>query len=300
MPSELQLHPVKLKCKLEYKTHYMYDMICRDHVMSAITWLKAHNPHYENIKLNEHCYSDIAAGEFSLQLDESDNRITINEDIAHEQSQNMTDISKVTQNTDNTQIPYTTDMTSTNVENIDTQNDEDTEEAEEQIAINHRQELTGDPLPSVVQFENLENQIYQSAPRENNIPKYILLDNDFEVLAFPDLYPYGSGGYHSANRKVKLPIRKHFQQCLLNIDGRFAQNIEYLFCAQYIADIKQIESDATLAICFSQGRTLGGHKITAGQLQNPAVVEQLVRNEQAYKFLKKCQRITCLLARSII
>ena len=37
---------------------------------------------------------------------------------------------------------------------------------------------------------------------------------------------------------------------------------------------------------LSRSRTLGGHKITAGQLQNPAVVEQLVRNEQAYKFLK--------------
>ena len=36
MPSELQLHPVKLKCKLEYKSHYMYDMICTDHVISAI------------------------------------------------------------------------------------------------------------------------------------------------------------------------------------------------------------------------------------------------------------------------
>ena len=46
------------------------------------------------------------------------------------------------------------------------------------------------PLPSVVQFENLENQIYQCAPSENNIPKHILLDNDSEVLAFPDLFPY--------------------------------------------------------------------------------------------------------------
>ena len=34
MPSELQLHPVKLKCKLEYKSHYMYDMICRGHVIN--------------------------------------------------------------------------------------------------------------------------------------------------------------------------------------------------------------------------------------------------------------------------
>ena len=114
----------------------------------------------------------------------------------------------------------------------------------------------------------------------------MLLDNDFEVLAFPDLFPYGSGGYHNAHRKVKLPIRKYFQQCLLQVDGKFAQNIEYLFCAQYIADIKQIESDATLAIMLSSGRTLQGHKITAGQLQNPAVLEQLVRNEQANKFLK--------------
>ena len=48
MPSELQLHPVKLKCKLEYKSHYMCDMISRDHVISAITWLKQHNSHYRD------------------------------------------------------------------------------------------------------------------------------------------------------------------------------------------------------------------------------------------------------------
>ena len=52
MPSELQLHPVKLKHKLEYKSQYMYDMICKYHVMSATTWLKQHNMHYRDIKLN--------------------------------------------------------------------------------------------------------------------------------------------------------------------------------------------------------------------------------------------------------
>ena len=87
--------------------------------------------------------------------------------------------------------------------------------------------------------------------QENNIPKYILLDNDFEFLAFPDLLPYSGGGYHSANRKVKLLIKKYFQQCLSNVDGRFAQNIEYLFCVQYIRDIKQIQRDTTLAIMLS-------------------------------------------------
>ena len=65
MPSELQLHPVKLKCKLEYKSHYMYDTIHRDHVISAITWLKQHNSHYRDITLNEHWYSDIASRQLS-------------------------------------------------------------------------------------------------------------------------------------------------------------------------------------------------------------------------------------------
>ena len=58
------------------------------------------------------------------------------------------------------------------------------------------------------------------------------------------------------------------------------------FCAQYIADIKQIESDVNLAITLSQGRKLGGQKITVGVLCNPLALKQLVRNEQAYKFLK--------------
>ena len=75
----------------------------------------------------------------------------------------------------------------------------------EQAALDCKQEMTGDALPSMVQIENLENCIYQCAPGENNIPKYILLDEDFEVLAFADFFPYGEGGYYS-EQSTKLPI----------------------------------------------------------------------------------------------
>ena len=214
--------------------------------------VEKHNSYYVDIGLNEHWYNDIAAKELSVQIDENDKCITMTEDDILDQPLQKENTSTDKLHTVDNQQLHTTQIKSTNVETISTESDdEDTELVEEQAAVNHRQELTGDPLPSVLQFENLENQIYQCVPGENNIPKYILLDNDFEVLAFPDLFPYGSGGYHNAHRKVKLPIRIYFQQCLLNVDGRFAQNIEYLFCAQYIADIKQIESDATLAIMLS-------------------------------------------------
>ena len=170
-------------------------------------------------------------------------------------------------------------------ENMEKQS-EDTELTEDQPAIDRKQELIGDALPSVVQFNNMENYIFQYAPGENNIPKYVLLVNDFEVLAFPDLFPYGSCGYNSRERSVKLPVCKYFQQRLLNVDVRFAQNIEYLFCAQHIIDLTHIQSEANLAVRLSRGRTLGHSKITAGLLRNPQVVQQLVRNQQAYKFLR--------------
>ena len=164
--------------------------------------------------------------------------------------------------------------------------EENNELIEDQAEINRRQETTGDPLPSVVQFDNLENVIFNCAPGENNIPKYILLDEQFEELAFPDLFPSGFGGYYTRKSECHLPIRKYFQQCLLNVDGRFAKNIEYIFCAQYISDIQQIQSDANLAIRLSRGRTLNGKNITAGLLRDPESLQQLIRTEQAYKFLK--------------
>ena len=138
MTSELQLHPVKLKCKLEYKSHYMYDMICRDHVIGAITWLKEHNSHYADIKLNEHWYSDIASRELSVQLIENDNHITVTEDAVLNPVIANGNTSKDKLNKENQQL-FTRQIESTNVEIIDTESDdEDTELAEEQVVVDHR------------------------------------------------------------------------------------------------------------------------------------------------------------------
>ena len=56
----------------------------------------------------------------------------------------------------------------------------------------------------MLQFENIENAIFQCAPAQNNIPKYVLLDNEFELLAFPDFFPLGRFSYNSEQRSVKL------------------------------------------------------------------------------------------------
>ena len=144
-------------------------------------------------------------------------------------------------------------------------------------------------MSTVIQMDSMENTIYQWAPGENNIPKYILMDNDFEILAFPDTCQYGSGVYHSEERQVKLPIWKYYQQCLLNVGGQFAQNIEYLFCAQHIVDLKHIQSESNLSMRLSWCRTQDGDRITVGILHIPQEMQPLVRNQQAYKFLRNFQ-----------
>ena len=140
MPSELQLHPVKLKCELEYRCHYMYDMICRDCVISSITWLKEHNTHYTDIKLNEHRYNVIAAKELPVQIDENDNCITVTEDAILHQALQKENTSKDKVNKEDNQHLLTKQIESTNVDTIDIESDdEDTELVEEQVAVKHRQ-----------------------------------------------------------------------------------------------------------------------------------------------------------------
>ena len=87
-----------------------------------------------------------------------------------------------------------------------TNDDEETDNdlQEEQAVLDRKQQLTGDALPSVVQIDNLENLIYQCAPGEITY-RNISLHEVFEVLAFPDFFPYGEGGYYS-ERRSKLPI----------------------------------------------------------------------------------------------
>ena len=285
MPNQLQLYPVQLKCKLEYKSHYMYDMIWKDRVMGAIMWLKQNNHHYKDLSVNEHWSDDVSDdGVLQIFIEEHNQK---QKDLENTCTQNNSKNKSISNTNQETEHEDETPNEIDNHQNNDSYDISiDQELAEDQAAIDRKQNMIGDALPSVVEIDNMENTIFQCAPGENNIPKYVLLDEDFEVLAFPDLFPYGSGGYYSEDRNVKLQIRKYFQQHLLNVDICFAQNIEYLFCAQHIVDLKHIQSEANLAIRLSQGRTLQGNKVTAGLLRNPECVTELVRSQQAYKFLR--------------
>ena len=66
LPSQTQMVPMKLKRKLCYKGHYMYQYIRPAKVLVALQWLKLNNPLYRDIVINNDWLSDAAEDDAEL------------------------------------------------------------------------------------------------------------------------------------------------------------------------------------------------------------------------------------------
>ena len=71
-------------------------------------------------------------------------------------------------------------------------------------------------------------------------------------------------------------------QRLLDVDGRFARDLDYLFVAQYIVEAKQIRDDGNN---FAM-RQKPSRQFTAAQAKSQEVLSQFMRNDKAYSFMK--------------
>ena len=92
----------------------------------------------------------------------------------------------------------------------------------------------------------------------------------------PTKYPNGVGG-HKFQREQRLTLRKFFNQRLLDADGRFARDVEYMLTAQYAVDSKQINDEANIALHQTQGRLYRGQTLTASHVKNKQVIQQMIR-----------------------
>ena len=53
LPTDSELIAFKLKRKLKYKGHYTYDYVSPEKLINALRWLKANNPVYAHVDINE-------------------------------------------------------------------------------------------------------------------------------------------------------------------------------------------------------------------------------------------------------
>ena len=79
LPSQAQLVPMKLKRRLCYKGHYMYEYVRPDKVMAALEWLKVNNPLYNDININRNWEDDAAQDDSELWEAVSSSAVRVNE-----------------------------------------------------------------------------------------------------------------------------------------------------------------------------------------------------------------------------
>ena len=163
------------------------------------------------------------------------------------------------------------------------------EEKEDMIAMEENCKLRDLPYDTCLQSELPEeaNQIFSIAPGEGSKPIPLLTDKLFEELSNPDKFPSGKGGYASTKRDSGLTLIKYVNARLLDQDGWFARDIEYIFGMQYAVEHKQVRDTINIALRQTRGRQQLGRNLDAGMLKNPQLLHNLFKKDRAYSFLKK-------------
>ena len=69
----------------------------------------------------------------------------------------------------------------------------------------------------------------------------------------------------------------------MDVDGRFARDLHYLFVAQYTVEAKQVLDDGNNFVW----RQKPSRHFTASQARDQTVLSQYVRKDKAYSFMKK-------------
>ena len=107
----------------------------------------------------------------------------------------------------------------------------------------------GDDHPEIGIEENTVEPV-QVAPGQGKIPRSILYEEDFEVKAFPCLFPDGKNG-KDQQRKVKISNQDYFVQRILNKDKRCGGCPPYVFMAAGHTELNQLQRNQDLS--FQRG-----------------------------------------------
>ena len=109
------------------------------------------------------------------------------------------------------------------------------------IPINPEEDIVVNDKNTTIYKKLKENgRSHEIAPGENKRPSNWCREKDFDVKSNPKLHPSGRYGLNH-DRPVKISPQIYFNQRLLNIDGRFAEDMPYLFMAQQFTERRALE-----------------------------------------------------------
>uniref|UniRef100_A0A8C4ZZC5 ATP-dependent DNA helicase n=1 Tax=Gadus morhua TaxID=8049 RepID=A0A8C4ZZC5_GADMO len=248
---------IKLKRKLTYKGHYQYQYVHTQKIQNAIACLKDMNKWYKDIDFNAEWENPLPEDACSV-------------------------LKECNPVNDTPSAPESSDTT--------TQSDQvsDDEEADHIYETQTHGLLLDTCLQPIDIAQEIFDQHFESvlsiAPAEGNSPVRLLTDKGNEAKCFPTLFPKGTGTFHDA-RPHRLTLSRYINTRILNADGRFSSNLDYIFYAQYLSEVNQVVSKVSIALRkgYHAGESLA---ITSAMLSNKDYVQNVLKTDLGYKFLQ--------------
>ena len=297
LPTDDSLVRVKLKRKLQYKSHVIYRQVCPSKIRAALNLLKETNPIFQDIEIDtdelEAVQNDpIIANENDRQIsdsEEEDNERHEAElvDTLHEQDapqildSEMQDSDVQTHEAELIDTLHEQESSDTsNKETPEAQHDDDDDITN-----------TSAPLMSFLQpvdftqyiADHSDESILNLAPAEGNRPINVL---NVEAEAFPTQFPDGKNTCKE-QRDPKVSPSRYFNARLFSSDTRFASDPEYIFFAQYATELNMITSQISIAMRQGHTQTADGRPITSDILTDKDQVKQIIQRDSGFRYLRQ-------------
>ncbi len=301
LPTDESLIRVKLKKKLQYKSHHMCQDINPSKVRQALGWLKGNNSLYEDIEIDFANFNSMLDDQL-IQNEDTNQNSQIHHDTLHDDTESHADCGSDMETVHDTGIlenTFTNQSSSTenyseahdNLDQINDHSENNTEVSEDKKdkALNDDVTNTSAPLYSFlhpVDFaqylaDKHDTSILSLAPAERNSPQKVL---QMEAECFPVEFPDGLNTYKE-ERQPKVSPSAYFKARLFSLDNRFARNPEYIFFAQYATEVHQINSGISIALRIGATKTADGKPITASLLSDQNKIKELIKRDEGYRFL---------------
>lgn len=88
-------------------------------------------------------------------------------------------------------------------------------------------------------LDHYSNDIYNIAPAEGKIQYECFKKMEMKQSLF-HIYSQMEKNTWTESRGKRIPLAKYFNNRLMNANGRFAKDIDYIFFSQYLSELKQV------------------------------------------------------------
>ena len=246
---------VKLKKKLEYKGHVLFEPVQARFIVDLLSYLKRVN----------YLYKDI----------------TIVPENKPQNLQSFVDFNEGCESLISYSLPYLDEPIEIKLNTLHEEGVDDNLEIAENPLDTLRVASNKTTLISNFPNADSEESIISIAPGEGQRPMSVLNDDYYEEPAHPHLFPKGKFGY-KVERDIPLSPSKYFHQRFLNYTQQFSSDSDYIFFAHSFLQQLSLNSQINIAM-----QNLAPRNVTAGMLtQNfKETVKQFSASDEAFSFM---------------